>query len=66
MKNTGGDSYWINGKDERHNRSIHNMLITGLLDSNQHENKWFYAAETSAEVHRCRIHSAIDNTSPHF
>ena len=37
METTGGDASWINGKNERHNRSIHNMVRSGLLDSNQHE-----------------------------
>ena len=66
MENTGGNSYFLNGNIERHNRSIHNMVIEKLLDSNPHENKSFCASETSAEVHRCKIHSALDNTSPHF
>ena len=66
METPGGDTSWINGNNERHNRSIHNMVIAGLLDSNKHENKWCCAAETSAEVHRCRIHSDLDNISPHF
>ena len=42
------------------------MVRDGLLYSNQHENKWYFVAETSAEVHICRIHSALDNISPHF
>ena len=42
------------------------MVRAALLDSNQHENKWCCAAEISAEVHRCRINSALDNVSPHF
>ena len=37
MENTGSDASWLNGKNERHNRSIHNMVRSGLLDSNQHE-----------------------------
>ena len=40
METTGGDVSWINGKNERHNRSINNMVISVLLDINQHENKW--------------------------
>ena len=36
MENTGGDASWLNGNNERHNRSIHNMVIAGLLDINQH------------------------------
>ena len=42
------------------------MVREGLLDSNQHENKWCCAAEKSSEAHRCRIHSDLDNISPHF
>ena len=42
------------------------MVREGLLDSNQHENKWCCAAETSAQVRICRIHSDLDNISPHF
>ena len=37
--NTCDDISWINGKNERHNRSIHKILISGLIYSNQHENK---------------------------
>ena len=37
METTGGDAYWLNEKNERHNRSIQNMVRAGLLDSNQHE-----------------------------
>ena len=66
METTGGDAYWLNGNNERHNRSIHNKLGTCILDINQHENKCFCAEETSEEVHRFRIHSAIDNISPQF
>ena len=37
METTGGDAFWINGKNEIHNKSIHNMVRSGLIDSNQHE-----------------------------
>ena len=37
MKNTGGDAYWINGKNEIHKKSIHNMVREGLLDNNHNE-----------------------------
>ena len=66
METPGGDTSWINGNNEIHNRSIYNMVMAGLLDSNKHENKWYYSAETSAEVHRCRIYSDLYNISPHF
>ena len=39
MKITDGDSSWLNGNNEQHNRIIHNMVIEGLLGINQHEKK---------------------------
>ena len=42
------------------------MVRSVLLENNQHENKWCYAAETSTEVYRCKLHSELDNASPHF
>ena len=51
METTGGDVLWINVINERHNirihkRSIHNMLIAGLLEKNEHAKKLWCAAET--------------------
>ena len=66
METTGGYASWINGKNERHNRIVHNMIRSGLIDSNQHESKWFCAAEKSAELYRCKIQTAVNNTLPHF
>ena len=66
METTGGDVYCLNGNNERHNRSIHNMVRAVILDSNKQENKWFCAAQTSAEVHRCIINSVLDDISPYF
>ena len=66
MENTGGDTSWINGNNKRHNRSIHGMVISLPLDSNRHEKQLCYPSETSSEFHRCIIHSALDNISPHF
>ena len=37
MEISGGDAFWINGNNEKHNRSIHNIVIAGLLYSNQNE-----------------------------
>ena len=65
IETTGGDASWINEKNKRHNRSIHKMASSGLLASNQHANKWCCAADTSEEIHICKLHSALDNTSPH-
>ena len=66
MENTGEDASWINGNNERHNRSIQNMVISGLIDSDQHANKWCCTAETSSEVHRCKLRSVLENTLSHF
>ena len=48
MVTTGDDSLCIRGNIKRHNRIIHNMVREGLIDSDQHENKWCNEAETSA------------------
>ena len=37
METTGGDVSWINKKNERNNIIIHNMVRSGLIDSNKHE-----------------------------
>ena len=66
METTGGDASWINGNNERQNRSIQHMEISGLLDRNQHENKWCYTVDTPADFHRLRIYSALDDISTHF
>ena len=66
METTDGDASWLNGNNERHNRSIHIMVIAALLGSNRHKNKWYCSGEISSKVHRCIINSALDNISPHF
>ena len=42
------------------------MIIEGLIYSNQHENKWCFAAKKTAGVYRFKLHSVLDNTSPNF
>ena len=54
MKTTGGNTYGVNGKNERHNRSIHNTSRVGLIENNKHSNKCGYSEETSEEVHRLK------------
>ena len=66
IKNNSCDASRINVNNERHGIIIHNMVRSGLLDSNQHENKWCCASETSEEFHRCKLYSALENTSPNF
>ena len=41
------------------------MVRAGLIDSNQHANKWCCAEETSTEVHKCKLHITLENISPH-
>ena len=36
METTGGDASWLNGMNKIHNRTIHNMVISGLIDSNKY------------------------------
>ena len=52
MENTGGDASWLNRKNERNNRIIHNMVRASLLDINQHAKKWCCSADESAELYR--------------
>ena len=49
---TGSYASWLYGKKERHNRIIQKMIITGRLESNQHENKCCCEAEKQTKVYR--------------
>ena len=42
------------------------MVRSSLIDRSQHENKLCCTDETSAEFYIFKIHSALDNASPHF
>ena len=66
MQATGGDASWLNGKNKRHNRIINNIVKEGLLDNNQHLYTWCCEVDISKEVHTWKLHSELDNTSPHF
>ena len=61
VETTGDDVSWLNGMNEIHIRSIHIIVRAVLLKSNQYANKWFCAEDTSSEVHRCKLHSTLDN-----
>ena len=39
METTGGDASWLNGKNETHNRRIHKMIISVLIEINKNTNK---------------------------
>ena len=66
METTGGYASWPDCTNERNIRSIHNIIREGLLDINNHENKWCCAAEKSSVFHIRRIHNVLDNISPQF
>ena len=61
MEATGGDVLWINVNIERKNISIDTMVRSGIIENNQHENKWYCEAETLAQVYVWNIHSSLDN-----
>ena len=42
------------------------MVRAGLFESNQHEDICCCAVETSAEVYRCKLYSALDSNSHQF
>ena len=42
------------------------MVIAGLIEINQHDQKWRCTEEPSTEVYRCKIYRGLDNTSPHI
>ena len=52
METPGGDKSCINGNNEIHNRIIYNMVMAGLLGSNQHEK--------NGDVHQIHHQSFID------
>ena len=56
METNGVDESWINENIEIHNRSIHNMVISGLIDSNKNVKKWFCVADTSEELYMQFLH----------
>ena len=66
METTSDDASWLDRNIKWQDINTNNVVRSGLLGINQHEKKWCRAAETSDEVYRCKIHSELDNTSPHF
>ena len=46
METTAAAASRLNGRNERNDRNIHNMVRSGLLETNQHTNKWYCASNT--------------------
>ena len=52
----------MNGKIERHHRTIAQMVHAMLLNSGLPHTLWCYATEAAAEIYRCTYHSALQIT----
>jgi hypothetical protein len=62
LETTGGYVSFLNGKIERHHRTIAQMVRSMLLNSGLPHNLWCYAAEAAADIHRWTFHSALQMT----
>jgi hypothetical protein len=62
LETTGGYASFLNGKIERHHRTLANMVRAMILNANLSSSLWCYAAETAADVYRYTHHSALDKT----
>ena len=48
METTDGDASCPNRDNKRNKRSIHNVVISGFIDSDQHENIWCCVIDTTS------------------
>jgi len=62
LETTGGYASFLNGKIERHHRTIAQMVHAMLLNSGLPHTLWCYATEAAAEIYRCTYHSALKIT----
>ena len=62
METTGFGAFCINVNNEGHHRIIHNMVISGLLYSNQHEKNYF----VQQQFCRYKIDSVLEKIFPHL
>jgi len=62
LETTGGYASFLNGKIERHHRTIAQMVRSMLLNSGLPNNLWCYAAEAAADIYRYTYHSALQMT----
>jgi hypothetical protein len=62
LETTGGYASFLNGKIERHHRTIAQMVRSMLLNSGLPNHLWCYAAETAADIYRYTYHSALQMT----
>ncbi len=74
LETTGGYASFLNGKIERHHRTIAQMVRSMILNSGLPSTLWCYAAETAADIYRYTYHSALQmspyeawyGTKPHM
>ncbi len=59
LETTGGYASFLNGKVERPNRTIADMVRALYFNAGHSANKWCYAAETAADIYRLTLHSAL-------
>jgi hypothetical protein len=74
LETTGGYASFLNGKIERHHRTIAQMVRSMLLNSGLPNSLWCFAAEAAADMYRYTYHSALQmspykawyGTKPHI
>jgi hypothetical protein len=59
LETTGGYASFLNGKVERPNRTIADMVHALYFNAGHSPDKWCYAAETAADIYRLTLHSAL-------
>jgi hypothetical protein len=59
LETTGGHASFLNGKVERPNRTIADMVRALYFNAGHSPDKWCYAAETAADIYRLTLHSAL-------
>jgi len=62
LQTTGGYASFLNGKVERHHRTIAQMVCSLLLNSGLLSDLWCYAAEAAADIYRYTLHSTLGKT----
>jgi hypothetical protein len=65
LENTGGDVSFLNGKVERHNRTLAERARCMLLNDGAHKKDSCFATEHAGEIYRVTCPSDI-GCSPHF
>ena len=62
LQTTGGYSSWLNGKAERHIRTLENTARKIRGDANLPSNLWCYSYEHATDIYGAMIHSATQES----